>query len=64
MKELFEKVMLFVVCGVAIFGCCKALQLQDQHEKERAIARCGSESNLVEHYTQQGDVYYSCKVEK
>ena len=64
LKESVKKVMFYLVCGLAIVGCFKLLQLQDQNEYKRAVNRCGSKNNIVEHYTSQGDKYYSCKVEK
>lgn len=62
MKKLLSKVLLFVICGIAICGCFKLLQLQEQHEEKRAITRCGGESNIVTKYTKNGDTYYLCKV--
>jgi hypothetical protein len=64
MKEKIANVLFFGVLILGMVGCFKLLALQDQHEKERAIARCGSEENLVEHYTKDGDIWWSCKVEK
>jgi len=57
------------VAGVAVFiiiiwGLLSLLALQDKHERNRAIERCGGEDNIVEHYTKEGDLYFSCKVEK
>ena len=64
MKEIFAKVLLFGVCALGIIGCIKLLQWQDQKNYEYAIERCGNEENLVKHYTKEGDVYWTCKVEK
>lgn len=63
-KSWVKETLLFIACGIALFGCFKLLQLQDQHEYNKAIERCGSVENLNTHYTQQGDKYYTCKVEK
>lgn len=64
LKSWVKETLVFLVCGVAILGCLKLLQLQDQHEYNKAIARCGNVENITTHYTQQGDAYYTCKVEK
>ena len=64
MKNGKRLLMAVIVCGIALFGCFKLLQLQDQHEYNKAIERCRSVENLNTHYTQQGDKYYTCKVEK
>lgn len=64
LKENVKRVMFYLVCGLAIVGCLKLLQLQDQNEYNKAVSRCGSVNNISEHYTSQGDRYYSCKVEK
>lgn len=64
MKELLSKVLFYGVCILVIVGCFKALELQDQYEKERAITRCGGESNIVTKHTKDGDKYFLCKVEK
>ena len=50
--------MLIIVLGIVL------LNIQDNHIKKNAISRCGNEDNIVEHYTEQGDKYFSCKVEK
>ena len=64
LKSWVKETLLFIACGVALFSCFKLLQLQDQHEYNKAIERCGNVENLNTHYTQQGDKYYTCKVEK
>lgn len=64
LKSWVKETLLFIACGIALFGCFKLLQLQDQHEYNKAIERCGSVENLNTRYTQQGDKYYTCKVEK
>lgn len=64
MKELLVKVLVFGVCVLGMWGCIKLLQWQDQKNYEYAIERCDSVENLVKHQTQEGDIYWSCKVEK
>ena len=64
LKSWVKETLLFIVCSIVLFGCFKLLQLQDQNEYNKAIERCGSVENLNTHYTQQGDKYYTCKVEK
>lgn len=66
-REIKERLQMFVfygLCILAIVGCFWLLNLQDQHEEKRAIERCGGKDNIVERYTNQGDKYYTCKVEK
>ena len=54
-----------VLLVVAIFwGLFSLLKLQDDYERGRAIERCGGEDNIVERYTKEGDLYFTCKVEK
>lgn len=59
-KERLQKIAFYTICILAIVGCFKLLQLQDQHEYQRAITRCGSESNIQTNYTNQGDKYFTC----
>lgn len=63
-KEKLEKVIFYSLCLLAIIGCFWLLNLQDQYEEKRAIERCDGKDNIVERYTNQGDKYYTCKVEK
>lgn len=64
LKSWVKETLLFIVLGLALFGCVKLLQLQDQRIYELAIERCGSVENIKPYYTQQGDKFYTCKVEK
>ena len=64
LKENVKVALIGIGCLLAIVGCFKLLQLQDQHEYNRAVERCGGESNIVQHYTNQGDKYYTCTIEK
>lgn len=59
-----KKVLFYGICILGIIGCFKLLELQHNHEKDRAITRCGNENNIVEHFTKDGDSYWTCKVEK
>lgn len=59
-----EKSLLFIICLIVIVIIGKAFALVDQHEYNRAVERCGNENNIVEKYTNQGDKYYTCKVDK
>ena len=64
MKEKLQTILeVLLIVGVLAL-CAYGLKYQDQKEYERAIERCGDAQNLVERYTNQGDVYYTCKVEK
>lgn len=66
-KEIKEKLQDTLLVG-AIVGvlvlCFYGLNALDRHERNRAIERCGGVDNIVERYTNQGDTYYQCKVEK
>jgi hypothetical protein len=64
MKEKMLNVLGMIACVLAIIGLFKLLQLQDQKNYEYAIERCGSVENLVKHQTQEGDIYWTCLVEK
>lgn len=60
MKKIFEIVVLIGIVIVLLSG----LKALDNYEKNRAIERCGGVDNIVEKYTNQGDIYYQCKIEK
>lgn len=66
-KEIKEKLQtileVMVIVGVLAL-CAYSLKALDRHEYNRAIERCGDTNNIVERYTNQGDKYYQCKVEK
>ena len=53
-----------LVSIVIIALCVMGLQAQDNQVRKNAIERCGGENNIVERHTNQGDRYYTCKVEK
>lgn len=59
-----KKILKVVILIIAIVGVVKVLNVINEKEYQKAISRCGSKDNLVISYTQQGDKYYSCKVEK
>ena len=59
------KEMLVIIVGLVVIAMLgKGLQAMDEQAKNNAIERCGGKANVVEKYTNQGDRYYSCKVEK
>jgi hypothetical protein len=62
--KTIKKVMFYGVLVLALVGCFKLLELQETHERNNAIKRCGTESNLVVHTDNSGDHYYTCKIEK
>ena len=64
LKSWVKETLFVIVAILAIVGCFKLLQLQDQHEYQRAVERCGGESNITERYTNQGDKYDTCTIEK
>lgn len=58
------KEMLIIVVGLVVIAMLgKGLQAMDEQAKNNAIERCGKD-NVVVRYTNQGDRYYQCKVEK
>lgn len=64
MKELIKKVMIIIIMIVSLIAIYKLLELQDTKAYNNAVARCGSDSNVVVKHTNQGDRYYLCKVDK
>lgn len=51
-----------IIIIIMIISLFKLFNLQDKKELDNAIARCGGDSaNVVENYTRQGDIYYTCK---
>lgn len=62
LQEKLIKIVFYGVCILAIVGCFKLLELQETHERNRAIERCGGE--VVQHTDNHGDHYWTCKVEK
>ncbi len=59
-KEILFYVVIILVGVLSIYG----LVALDNYEKEKANTRCGGADNVVVRYTNQGDKYYQCKVEK
>lgn len=64
MKKVFTNVIELVLIVGVIVILFNGLSALDRHERNRAIERCGGESNLIEKYTSTGETYYQCKVEK
>lgn len=64
MKEKLQNILELILIVGVIVALFNGLSALDKHEKNRAIERCGSESNLIEKYTSTGETYYQCKVEK
>lgn len=62
-NEMLEMITLLGVLIIAIVLGGLGLKALDTHEKERALDRCYP-NEIVVKYTNQGDKYYSCKVEK
>jgi len=59
-----KKILVVIISIVALIGIVSLLNLMEEKNYNNAIERCGSEDNLVINYTNQGDKYYSCKVER
>lgn len=55
-----EKMLIIVGIVIVVF----ALVGIDNNEYKKAVKRCGNENNIQINYTNQGDKYYTCKVEK
>ena len=63
-KEMLQELLFWL--GAITIGVLSIYGLVglDNYEKEKANTRCGSADNVVVRYTNQGDKYYQCKVEK
>ena len=51
MKEKLQNILEIVLIVGVIVALFSGLSALDKHERNRAIERCGSESNLIEKYT-------------
>jgi len=60
MKERFYQ----VLCIIGIVICILTLNKMSDNEYKKAINRCNGKDNVITSYTNQGDKYYSCKVDK
>ena len=60
MKERFYQ----VLCIIGIVICILALNKMDDNEYKKAIDRCNGKDNVITNYTNQGDKYFTCKVDK
>lgn len=63
-REGLQNILFFAICFGVIILCAVGLNALDEQTKKDAIERCGGIENIVEKHTKEGDVYYSCKVEK
>ena len=63
-KEVLQELLFWL--GAITIGILSMYGLfsLDNYEKEKANIRCGGADNVVVRYTNQGDKYYQCKVEK
>jgi len=62
MKE--DKITMLVLLVIALVGVFTLLNKMEEKNYQNAIVRCGNKNNVVERHTNQGDTYYTCKVEK
>lgn len=62
-KGFLESISFGVVCVIGVALCILGLKVLDTYEKNRALDRCYP-YGITESYTNQGKVYYTCKVEK
>lgn len=49
---------------LCIIGLCLSWLLfgiQNNYMKNKAISKCGGKNNIIEKYTNEGDIYYICK---
>ena len=63
-KEVLQELLFWL--GAIAIGILSMYGLfgLDNYEKEKANIRCDGADNVVVRYTNQGDKYYQCKVEK
>lgn len=61
--EKIKEMLVIVGMIVVIILSFKGLEAMDNQAKNKAIEKCGKD-NVVVKYTNQGDRYYQCKVEK
>ena len=59
-----KKVLNVIVIILIMISLVKVLNFIDNNEYKKAITRCESQDNVVINYTNQGDKYYTCQVEK
>lgn len=62
--DVLKTVALLAVAVLIMYLLLLGLRKQDERNYRHAIERCGSVENLVKHQTNEGDIYWSCKVEK
>lgn len=62
-KETLQNILLLGALVVSIWLMGVIFQAQDDAARERAIEKCGV-NNIVEKRTSQGDLYFTCLVEK
>lgn len=56
-----RKILFVMSIEIMVFGCIWTLCGISNYEYQKAISRCGNETNLITKYTSQGDKYYTCK---
>lgn len=62
-KEFIESLQLIIICMIGIMVCYLGLKALDTYERNRALDRCFPNDIVVRH-TDQGDEYYTCKIER
>ena len=58
-----EKMLMIIGMSLLLIVVFKGLTILENNNKNNAIQECGKD-NIVMKYTNQGDRYYVCKVEK
>jgi len=59
-----KKILVVIISIVALIGIVSLLNLMEEKKYNDAIERCNGKDNVITNYTNQGDKYYSCKVER
>lgn len=66
MKKMRLKKWVKIVISLFVLVCCLVvMNWQDTTARDNAMNECGSRmGHLIENYTREGDVYFTCKVNK
>lgn len=64
LRKEIKGVLLLIGVIIVLVGCVKLLNAIEKNEYNKAITRCGNKNNIVEHISEYGDNFYTCKVER
>lgn len=59
-----ENIIIGVIGVLVVIILMLLLNIQNKNNYIHAIKMCGNEENIIEHFTEEGDIYYTCKIEK